>query len=143
METVAQLSTGHNDLQMIIKILGYQKMCCHWVPLLLTNEYKRACMDVLSHLLQQHAATAAYSSLCRTGRNSWLVVGVLWISDRTPSVIQDGICFCTRTLALTEDNVLMPFTAAYVYLPPIKMGYTTKNNMIQMITAANIDDFLF
>jgi hypothetical protein len=55
-ETVAQLSTGHSDMQKIIKILGYQKMCCHWVPLLLTNEYKRACMDVSSQLLQQHAA---------------------------------------------------------------------------------------
>jgi hypothetical protein len=40
----------------IIKTLRYQKICCHWVPWLLTEEYKRACMNVSLQLFQSHAA---------------------------------------------------------------------------------------
>jgi hypothetical protein len=37
-ETVVQLRIGHSAMQKMINILRYQKMCCHWVPLLLTDE---------------------------------------------------------------------------------------------------------
>jgi hypothetical protein len=47
---------GHSAMQEMIKTSGYQKVSCRWVPRLLTDEHKKAYMDVSLQLPQQHAA---------------------------------------------------------------------------------------
>jgi hypothetical protein len=41
-EIIAQHGIRHNAMQEMVKYLGYQKHCCHWVPLLMMEENKRA-----------------------------------------------------------------------------------------------------
>jgi hypothetical protein len=56
MEIIAKFDIGPTAIQEMIKTLRYQKGYCHWVPQLLTNEHKQACMDVYLQLFQWHAA---------------------------------------------------------------------------------------
>jgi hypothetical protein len=53
---VMQCGIRHSAMQVMIKTLGYQKVCCHHVPLMLKGRHKRACMDVSSLFLHQHSA---------------------------------------------------------------------------------------
>jgi hypothetical protein len=55
-EIVLQPHTGHNAMQVMLKTLKYQKLCHYWVSQLLMDKHERACTDVSTQLLQQHAA---------------------------------------------------------------------------------------
>lgn len=45
-------------------------------------------------LLKWTSTTAAYSSFCSTGRNAWIILGILCNSDRTSPITHDNIYFC-------------------------------------------------
>jgi hypothetical protein len=43
-ESVAQIGIAYYATQEMIHTLGYQKVCWHWVSLLLVDEHKMGCM---------------------------------------------------------------------------------------------------
>jgi hypothetical protein len=55
-EIVVQLGIGPHVVQELIVMFGYQKVCSHWVPHLLTDENKESHLDVSSQFLKHHAA---------------------------------------------------------------------------------------
>jgi len=52
----------------------------------------------------QNAGTDFYCSsvlkLVKQWHSVWIIMGIMWKSDRTSLVIENDICFCTRTLVL-------------------------------------------
>ena len=66
-----ELVTGCSALQMT-QTLGHLKVCCHWIPHLLTDEYQMGSNDVTSRLLDRHAAEFNNFLLNNmTGVKSW------------------------------------------------------------------------
>jgi hypothetical protein len=46
------------------------------------------------------ATAASYSNLYSTGRNVWIIMGILWKNDSTSVVTENDICFCKCNLIL-------------------------------------------
>jgi hypothetical protein len=48
----------------------------------------------------QDTETVSHSGSRSNGRNAHIVLWILWNSDRTFPITQDGVCFCTHTFAI-------------------------------------------
>jgi transposase len=54
-EIARQLGGGHQEVQEMMGVLRYRKVCSRWVPRLLTDEHKTVRRDVSSQLLLRNA----------------------------------------------------------------------------------------
>lgn len=78
---------------------SYQKITWEASTMKTLRQSSRLCVHGCK-IVKQTSTAVAYSSSYNAGRNSWIILEILWNSDKTSLVIQGSICFCTCTFAL-------------------------------------------